>query len=176
MTLAARADVTERLVRGFALAGRCLSMGSPRLLALPSEGLLPVREVAARLGVNASTVYRLCAERKLPHVRVSKAIRVDPRALEDALPGLGRARQARHLAPYSPPAAQRRRLGQPLPASPLHRDPASWLIRRRLRELRRAFGLRALAVFGSVARDEAGPTIDVDVLVEFDGPTRLRGR
>ena len=32
-----------------------------------------------------------------------------------------------------------------------------------------AFGLRRLALFGSVARDEAGPDSDVDVLVEFNG-------
>ena len=53
----------------------------------------------------------------------------------------------------------------------MHRDQAISLIRSRLQELRRAFGVRALAVFGSVARNEAGPTSDVDVLVEFDGPT-----
>jgi len=34
-----------------------------------------------------------------------------------------------------------------------------------------AFGLRRLALFGSVARDEAGPDSDVDILVEFDGET-----
>ncbi len=34
-----------------------------------------------------------------------------------------------------------------------------------------AFGLRRLALFGSVARNEAGPDSDVDVLVEFDGET-----
>ncbi len=33
-----------------------------------------------------------------------------------------------------------------------------------------AFGVRSLAVFGSVARDEAGPASDVDVLVEFEPP------
>jgi predicted nucleotidyltransferase len=32
-----------------------------------------------------------------------------------------------------------------------------------------AFGLRRLAIFGSVARDEAGPNSDVDILVEFEG-------
>ena len=32
-----------------------------------------------------------------------------------------------------------------------------------------AFGLRRLALFGSVARNEAGPDSDIDVLVEFDG-------
>ena len=29
-------------------------------------------------------------------------------------------------------------------------------------------GVRSLSVFGSVARDEAGPDSDVDLLVEFD--------
>ena len=37
-----------------------------------------------------------------------------------------------------------------------------------------AFGVKSLALFGSVARDEARPDSDVDVLVEFDGPTRFR--
>ena len=38
-----------------------------------------------------------------------------------------------------------------------------------------AFGLRRLALFGSVARDEARPDSDVDVLVEFEGePTFKR--
>ena len=30
-------------------------------------------------------------------------------------------------------------------------------------------GVRSLSLFGSVARGEAGPQSDVDVLVEFDG-------
>jgi hypothetical protein len=33
------------------------------------------------------------------------------------------------------------------------------------------YGVQSLAVFGSVARGEAGPESDVDVLVEFTGPT-----
>jgi predicted nucleotidyltransferase len=32
------------------------------------------------------------------------------------------------------------------------------------------FGIKSLAVFGSVARDEARPDSDVDILVEFDPP------
>jgi predicted nucleotidyltransferase len=36
-------------------------------------------------------------------------------------------------------------------------------------EIRRRFGVRRLAIFGSVARDAAGETSDVDVLVEFEG-------
>ena len=37
-------------------------------------------------------------------------------------------------------------------------------------ELRRRFDVRSLAIFGSVARNEAGPDSDLDVLVEFHGP------
>ncbi len=33
-----------------------------------------------------------------------------------------------------------------------------------------AFGVKSLAIFGSVARNEAGPDSDVDVLVEFSIP------
>ena len=35
------------------------------------------------------------------------------------------------------------------------------------------FGVRSIAIFGSVARDAAGPESDVDVLVEFGRPTGL---
>ena len=37
-------------------------------------------------------------------------------------------------------------------------------------ELQEHFGVRSLSLFGSVARDEATETSDVDVLVEFGGP------
>ncbi len=36
-------------------------------------------------------------------------------------------------------------------------------------ELRKRFGVKSLAVFGSVVRGEAGPDSDVDILVEFEG-------
>lgn len=32
------------------------------------------------------------------------------------------------------------------------------------------FGLVSLALFGSTARDAAGPDSDIDILVSFDGP------
>jgi len=38
-------------------------------------------------------------------------------------------------------------------------------------EVIRRFGVKAMSLFGSVARDEANETSDVDVLVEFQGPT-----
>ena len=40
-------------------------------------------------------------------------------------------------------------------------------------KLRQQFGVTSLALFGSVARDEAGPESDVDLLVEFDHPITL---
>ena len=53
----------------------------------------------------------------------------------------------------------------------MRREEAIALIRSRLPELRRAFGVRTVAVFGSVARNEASVASDVDILVDFDGPT-----
>lgn len=37
----------------------------------------------------------------------------------------------------------------------------------------RSLGVKSLALFGSVARDEAGPDSDVDLLVEFENPVGL---
>ena len=39
----------------------------------------------------------------------------------------------------------------------------------------RALGVKSLGLFGSAARDEAGPESDVDLLVEFDGPASFDG-
>jgi len=43
--------------------------------------LLTVREVAERLGVCTATVYALCRDGKLEHVRIANAIRITPSAL-----------------------------------------------------------------------------------------------
>ena len=48
------------------------------------------------------------------------------------------------------------------------RDEALRLLGERRDELE-PFGVRSLALFGSVARDEATPGSDVDILVEFEG-------
>ncbi len=40
----------------------------------------------------------------------------------------------------------------------------------RLAQIRQQFSVQRLALFGSAARDEAGPVSDVDVLVVFEGP------
>ena len=50
------------------------------------------------------------------------------------------------------------------------RDEIVRLLRTKREELAR-FGVRAIRLFGSVARGEAGAHSDVDVLVDFGGPT-----
>jgi len=55
----------------------------------------------------------------------------------------------------------------------MRRDEVIELLRAHRAEID-AFGVKSLALFGSVARDEARPDSDVDVLVEFDGPTTFR--
>jgi uncharacterized protein len=46
-------------------------------------------------------------------------------------------------------------------------------LRAELGSLRERYGVESLALFGSMARDEAGPDSDVDVLVEFGRPITL---
>jgi len=49
------------------------------------------------------------------------------------------------------------------------------ILHRHLPDLRRCFGVRALSVFGSVARDEASQGSDVDVVVDFEGRATFDG-
>jgi len=60
--------------------------------------LLTVKQVAARLGVSAATVYGVCERRELHHVRVANAIPVSPDALEAFL----------RTVPAAPPRRPRR--------------------------------------------------------------------
>ena len=72
----------------------------------------------------------------------------------------------------------RRGLGRDLPAgrngrydTTMRRAEVIALVSARRDEIVQRFGVRSLSLFGSVARDEARPDSDVDVLVEFEGPT-----
>lgn len=47
------------------------------------------------------------------------------------------------------------------------------MLREHREELRQQFAVRSLALFGSVAREEAQDASDVDLLVEFDRPVGL---
>jgi predicted nucleotidyltransferase len=51
----------------------------------------------------------------------------------------------------------------------MNRSDVLEIIARHRAELAAEFGIRSLALFGSVVRDEATPASDVDLLVEFDG-------
>jgi len=53
------------------------------------------------------------------------------------------------------------------------RDDALTILREHLPELRARFGVASIALFGSTARDEAGLTSDVDVLVSFAEGVRV---
>ncbi len=57
----------------------------------------------------------------------------------------------------------------------MNRDQVLASLRDHRAEMERRFGVATLAVFGSVARDEATSESDVDVLVEFDGPPTFDG-
>lgn len=50
----------------------------------------------------------------------------------------------------------------------MRRDEALKVLSEHKSELRRRFGVKSIAVFGSTARDEITPESDIDVLVEFD--------
>lgn len=59
---------------------------------------------------------------------------------------------------------------------PINRDVTREEVQRRLSEKRpelATVGVRALDLFGSVARGEAGPQSDVDLLVDFEQPVGL---
>ncbi len=54
----------------------------------------------------------------------------------------------------------------------MRRDQVLTVLREHRQEIT-ALGVASLAVFGSVAREEAGTQSDVDILVEFDQPVGL---
>ena len=56
------------------------------------DSLLTAKQVAAKLGVSAATVYGLCERRELRHVRVANAIRISPEALDAFLRAVPAAR------------------------------------------------------------------------------------
>ena len=71
------------------------TVARPELWWGTETGLLSVREAAEQLGLCTATVYGLCAENALPHIRILNAIRIAPADLDafiaarrvDAQPG-----------------------------------------------------------------------------------------
>jgi uncharacterized protein len=75
----------------------------------------------------------------------------------------GRGRGCRYFTPEHLHARQGR--------SPVAtRDETLKVLSRLKPKLAEKYGVTRLALFGSTARDEAGPHSDVDVMVDFDGP------
>lgn len=54
--------------------------------------------------------------------------------------------------------------------TPLEKDKVIRLLGQSKSALKKRYGVKRLALFGSAARDTAGPDSDIDVLVAFDGP------
>jgi excisionase family DNA binding protein len=75
----------------------------------PEEPFLTVREVARRLRVSRSTIYALCAEGRLPHARVSNALRMSgmPRTACSSDTGP----ESRLLPPDGPPESSTMSVG-----------------------------------------------------------------
>lgn len=57
----------------------------------------------------------------------------------------------------------------------MHREQVLAILEEKNPQLRTEHGVRTLTLFGSVARDEAKPKSDVDLIVEFDRPTGYFG-
>ena len=57
----------------------------------------------------------------------------------------------------------------------MKRDQILSVLRERHPEIKRRFSVKHLALFGSMARDEAREDSDVDVLVEFEGSATFAG-
>lgn len=57
----------------------------------------------------------------------------------------------------------------------MKRDEIIEIINEHREEFSAQYGVKSLALFGSVARDDATPASDVDLLVEFDRPVGLFG-
>jgi hypothetical protein len=55
----------------------------------------------------------------------------------------------------------------------VQRDELLAILRTHFPELTQRYHLKSLSIFGSVARDEARPESDVDILVEFTEPVGL---
>ncbi len=55
----------------------------------------------------------------------------------------------------------------------MKRDEVLGILEKFRDELREAYGVDSIALFGSIVRDEAGPNSDIDLLVEFNRPVGM---
>ena len=64
------------------LPGAAATTARLEVLRGRKDGLLSVREAAEQLGLCTATLYGLCADGALPHIRILNAIRIAPADLE----------------------------------------------------------------------------------------------
>lgn len=114
---------------------------------MAEERWLSVDDVAAHLGIRRGTVYKWVERLGLPARKVGRLLKFK-RSEIDAW--------VERRAAGAVNAQQGHRLLEQLRAA--------------VPEMKERFGVKRIGVFGSVARGEAGPKSDVDVLVEFDDP------
>jgi len=57
----------------------------------------------------------------------------------------------------------------------MKQDDVLQILKQKNAEMARQFGVKSLSIFGSVARDEATASSDVDLLVEFNRPVGYFG-
>jgi uncharacterized protein len=57
----------------------------------------------------------------------------------------------------------------------MKQDAVIQLLKQKNAEMAKQFGVKSLLLFGSVARDEATPVSDIDLLVEFNRPVGYFG-
>ena len=74
---------------------------------------------------------------------------------------VGRGRGAHYQLPFSHDESAKR----------ISRDEALAILTRLKSELASRFGVKRLALFGSTVRNQASPDSDIDIIVEFDGPS-----
>jgi len=109
---------------------------------------LSVDDVAAYLGIRRGTVYKWIERHGLPARKVGRLLK------------FRRTDVDRWMESQKSAAADK--------ASP---DRSLRLLREAVPEIKARFGVRRIGLFGSMARGDAGPASDVDVLVDFEEPT-----
>ena len=79
------------------LPGSAATAARLEVLRGGKDGLLSVREAAEHLGLCTATIYGLCADGALPHIRILNAIRIAPADLEAFIAARRKAQTARVL-------------------------------------------------------------------------------
>lgn len=113
------------------------------------ERWLSVSEVADHLGIRRGTAYKWVERLGLPARKIGRLLKFK-RSEVDA---------------WVERRSTRSSMSQTLEGHRLFHQ-----LRAAVPDMKERFGVKKIGIFGSAARGEAGPTSDVDVLVEFEDP------